>query len=263
MAEEIQAMETAAQGAAETAENAAAAEVVAPQGESAQESASTEQQATDGNQPTEGNGSEKPKQSRGKNDHYAKMRRKADSYDSQSAGLMALARAKGLQPRDGQEALEMLEADHKGQTLEQYRTEQQTAAAAEERMVKESRFYRELQERAEQDAADAESFRAQKRMQEDLAAIQEIDPSVKSLEALEGYTELAKRGIYGVDAYYILQGRSAVTAAKMPPSTGKVGGTDETGRDFTGEELNHLTHDDLMKDESLFKKAMRSLSKLK
>ena len=175
---------------------------------------------------------------------------------------MALARAKGLQPRDAQEALEMLEADHKGQTLEQYRTEQQTAAAAEEQMVKGSQYYRELQRQAERDKADAESFRAQKRMQEDLAAIQEIDPSVKSLEALEGYTELAERGIYGVDAYYILQGKSAVTAAKMPPSTGKVGGTDETGRDFTGEELDRLTDSDLDKP-GMLEKALRSLRKLR
>jgi hypothetical protein len=259
---ENEAMSTAAENAAETAESAAAAEVVDPQGESAQEGASTEQQATEGNQPTEGNGGEKPKQSRGKNDHYAKLRRKADSYDSQSEGLMALARAKGLQPRDAQEALEMLEADHKGQTLEQYRTEQQTAAAAEEQMVKGSQYYRELQRQAERDRADAESFRAQKRMQEDLAAIQEIDPSVKSLEALEGYTELAERGIYGVDAYYILQGKSAVTAAKMPPSTGKVGGTDESGRDFTGEELDRLTDSDLDKP-GMLEKALRSLRKLR
>ena len=175
---------------------------------------------------------------------------------------MALARAKGLQPRDASEALEMLQADHKGQTLEQYRTEQETAAAAEERMVKGSRFYQELQRKAERDAADAESYRMQREMQEDLAAIQAIDPSVKDLTSLEGYGDLVARGISGLDAYYILQGAKAVKAAAMPPSTGKVGGSSEEGRDFTGEELDHLTRDDLMKDESLFKRALRSLARL-
>ncbi|MBQ7095824.1 MAG: hypothetical protein IJN80_05195 [Clostridia bacterium] len=256
--EENQIMGTAAETAAETADNAAAAEVVAPQEESAQQGA--EQQATEGNQPTEG--SEKPKQSRGKNDHYAKLRRKADSYDSQSEGIMALARSKGLQPKDASEALEMLQADHKGQTLEEYRTEQETAAAAEERLVKGSRYYQELQRKAEQDAADAESYRVQRQMQEDLAAIQAVDPNVKSLESLEGYTDLVERGITGVDAYYLLQGKKAAQAAAMPPSPGKVGGTDETGRDFTGEELDHLTGKDL-DDPSILKKALRSLRGLR
>lgn len=259
---ENEAMSTAAENAAETAESAAAAEVVDPQGESAQEGVSTEQQATEGNQPTEGNGGEKPKQSRGKNDHYAKLRRKADSYDSQSAGIMALAQSKGLQPRDAKEALEMLEADHKGQTIDQYRTERAQAAAEEERIVKGSRYYQELQMQAAQNAADAELYRINKRMQEDLAAIQEIDPQVKSLESLEGYVELAARGIFGVDAYYILQGQKAALANAMPPSPGKVGGTEETGRDFTGEELDRLTDKDLDKP-GMLEKALRSLRKLR
>lgn len=264
--EEMQNMGTAAESAAETADNAAAAEVVAPQGEAVQEStesAGTEQQATEGNQPTEGSEQQpKAKQSRGKNDHYAKLRRKADSYDGQSEGLLALARAKGLQPKDASEALEMLEADHKGQTLEQYRTERETAAAAEERMVKGSRYYQELKEQADRNAADAESYRAQRQMQEDLAAIREIDPSVTSLTSLEGYADLVARGITGTDAYYILQGKKAALAAAMPPSTGKVGGTNEEGRDFTGEELDHLTSKDL-DDPSILKKALASLKKLR
>ena len=260
--EDNQIMGTAAETAAETADNAAAAEVVAPQGGTAGESAegTGTEQTTEGNQPTEG--SEKPKQSRGKNDHYAKLRRKADSYDSQSEGIMALARSKGLQPKDASEALEMLQADHKGQTLEEYRTEQETAAAAEERLVKGSRYYQELQRQAEIDKADAESYRVQKQMQEDLAAIQAVDPNVKDLSSLEGYADLVERGITGVDAYYLLQGKKAAQAAAMPPSPGKVGGTDETGRDFTGEELDHLTGKDL-DDPSILKKALRSLRGLR
>lgn len=260
---ENEAMNTAAENAAETAGNAAAAEVVEPQGEAAgtgAEGAGAEQHLTEGNQLTEG--SEKPKQSRGKNDHYAKLRRKADSYDSQSESIMALARAKGLQPRDASEALEMLQADHKGQTLEQYRSEQRTAADEEERLVKGSRYYQELLRKAERDAADAENYRTQQQIQADLAAIQAIDPNVKDLSSLEGYADLAERGITGLDAYYILQGQKAAQAAAMPPSTGKVGGTNETGRDFTGEELDHLTGKDL-DDPSILKKALASLKKLR
>ncbi len=103
--------------------------------------------------------------------------------------------------------------------------------------------------------------RVQRRMAEDLRAIQQIDPTVESLESLPGYYELAERGITGADAYHVLEGQKAVNARMMPSSTGSIqtGGRDES--DFDGEQLEKLTRTDL-KNDRIYKRALRSLSKL-
>ncbi len=243
--------------AGETAENAAAtAEVVAPQAETAPEA---EQQATvDAPASVES----KP-QNRGKNAQMKEYRRKAEALDGMSNGIMALARAQGLQPSSAEEALEMLEAKHNGVSLEEHRRAKTDAAAEQEAMVRNHPLFKEMEERAAGLDADAAAYRVSQAMQRDLEAIQAIDPSVQSLQDLEGYSEMVEAGITGVNAYYALKGRAAVKAAATPAAPGAVGSPGDTDRDYTSAELDRLEGADLLKNDKLFKKAMRSLSKLK
>lgn len=260
MAEEMVMNGAAETAATETAEPAAAAGVVDPQGESAP---ATEQQATAEPSAAPADSAQKSQQSRNENSAYKRYRQKAEAFDGMSSGLLAYARSKGLQPKDGAEALEMLEAMDQGRTLEEHRKAKSDAVAEQERMVRESPLYKALQAQAEKDAADAKAYRAAEDMRQDLAAIQEVDPSVGSLEELgEEYLELVKAGVRGVNAYYAIKGKASIQSAAKPPATGTVGGTAEGDRDFTSEELDRLTPEQL-KDSTIFEKAMRSLSKLK
>ncbi len=257
MAEEIMG---AASAASETAGSAAAAqEVVAPAAESVTDE-NAAQQATEGKGDTQPSDSGK-KQTSAENSRMAALRRKAEAHDKNSAALMAYARSKGLQPSDAAEAIEMLQAQEKGVSLEVFRKEQSDALAAETEKVKSSDAYKELERRLAGAEKDALEYRAQRQMQEDLRAIREVDSSVESLESLEGYDMLVERGITGLDAYYLLKGRAAVTAQAMPPSTGTVGGSDNGERDFTGEELDRL--DKELDDPNVLKRAIRSLTKLR
>lgn len=250
---------------AETAGDAAAAGVVDPQTEpaaAAENAENQQQQAAEGTsiqQPSEN----KKAQSAGKNTYYASLRKKADAYDGVSGGIMGLARAKGLQPKDAAEAIEMLEADAKGVTLEVYRKEKTDAEAQLEQQVRESNLYKELEQRAESDRADAEAYRVNRQMQADLQAIREVDPTVESLESLgDEFKEFVASGMSGLNAYYAVKGRQAVQNAAMPPVTGELGGATDNDRVYTSEELDRLTDKDL-DDPKVFEKALRSLTKLK
>jgi hypothetical protein len=249
----------AAEAVGETAENAAAsAEVVASQEETA---SATEQQATvENNQGSIEGG--KPAQNRGKNAQMKDYRLKAEAYDGMSNGILAYARSQGLQPVDAAQALKMLEAKSKGVSLEEHLQAESKAAAEQEAMVRNHPLFKEMEQRAAQNDAVAARYNAEQQMQADLEAIRTVDPSINSLEEIEGYTEMVKEGLTGLNAYYALKGRDAIKAAATPPAVGAVGAAGNTDRDFTSEELDRLTDDDL-KDENVFKRAVRSMSKLK
>ena len=243
---EQETMSTVENGASTVGDAAAAAEVVASQ----EETASGEQQAAaSASAGTEG---QKPAQSRVDNAQYKGLRQKAEALEGFQGQVMALARAKGLQPKDASEAMTMLQAEAAGKTHEDYLREQAETEAALEARVKGLPEYQSLK-------ADAEAYRLQKAMADDLAAIRAVDPSVTSLEQLgEEYGELIQR-MSGLDAYYYLKGKGAVRDAAMPPATGEVGGNSNADRDFSSEELDRLNYDDLVKDDKLYQKAMRSM----
>lgn len=256
MAEDITMNAGAENTAGETAENAAAsAEVVASQEETAPQA---EQQATADDVAS----TESKPQNRGKNAQMKEYRRKVEALDGMANGIMALARAQGLQPSSAEEALEMLEAKHNGVSLEEHRRAKTDAAAEQEAMVRNHPLFKDLEERAAGLDADAAAFRATQAMQRDLEAIQAIDPSVQSLQELEGYGEMVEAGITGVNAYYALKGREAVKTAATPATPGTVGSQGDTDRDYTSAELDRLD-ENALKDDNIFKKAMRSLSNLK
>ena len=205
----------------------------------------------------------RPKQNRAENRQMKELRRKAEQYDNTAKEIIDLARAKGLHPTDAPEAVEMLAAAEKGKTLEEYRRDRSAAAEEEERRVKESPLYKALEEQVAKNADDLMAFRIEQEMKKDLAEIQAVDPSVKSLDDLGAeYQEMVKAGITGINAFYAIRGKQAIQNAAIPPTTGVVGGKTDTERDFTGEELDRLTEKDL-DDQNLLERAIRSLHKLK
>lgn len=245
---------------AQTVDNATAAqEVVAPAAESVsnggQQAAEAVKSASES--------APKARQSREVNAQYKANRQKAEAYDGISSSILGLARSKGLNPRNAEEAVQMLEADAKGKSYEEYMREQAAAESELERQVKGSRYYQELERQAEQNRADAEAYRAAEQMRKDLEAIQQVDPSVKSLTSLgDEFLEAVRNGMDGLDAYYLIKGKQAAMAAAKPPITGDVGTKTDTDRDFTSEELDRLTSKDL-DDPNIFRRALRSLEKLK
>ncbi len=258
MAEDLTMNTGAVETAGETAENAAAsAEVVAPQAETAP---ATEQQATVDTTPA--SVESKPAQNRGRNAQMKELRQKAEAHDSMAGGIMAYARSQGLQPVDATQALQMLQAKAKGVSLEQHLQEERDAASKQEEMVRNHPLFKEMEQRAAQNEANASLYNANRQMQADLEAIQAVDPSVTSLESIEGYADMVKQGVTGLNAYYALKGQAAVKAAATPPAVGAVGAPGDTDRDFTSEELDRLTDKDL-DDPKVFQRALRSLSKLK
>ncbi len=257
---ENEAMSAAVETAAQTAENAAATqEVVAPAAESAPQA---EQQVTEAAAQPASEGAPKARQSKEVNAQHKANRIKAEAYDGISSGILGIARSKGLDPRDAEEAVRMLEADAKGKSYEEYMREQAVAEADLERQVKGSKLYKDLENRAAQDRADAEAYRAAERMRKDLEAIREVDPSVESLESLGDEFQEAVRRMDGLSAYYLIKGMQAANAAAVPPATGAVGNKSDTDRYFTSEELDRLTSKDL-DDPNVFQRALRSLQKLK
>lgn len=229
MAEEIT-MTAADETAAETADNAAAAGVVDRQEESAP--ATQGQQATATEQGAESDGQ------KAAND------------------LMEYARSKGLQPKDAADALIMLKAQDKGVSPEEYLAEERSTAAEEERRVRESPLFKEMEE-------DAQKYRMQQAMQADLAAIRAVDPTVDSLESLgQDYLDLISTGMSGINAYYALKGMAAVKQAAAPAQPGPAGVRSDTDRDFTSEELDRLNDKDLS-DPKTMERALRSIRNLK
>lgn len=252
MAEELT-MTAAAETAAETANDAAAAGVVDRQEESAP--AAQEQQATATEQGAETDG-QKAAQSRGVNTYQKGQRLAREANERAANDLMEYARSKGLQPKNAADALIMLKAQDKGVTPEEYLAEEKTAADEKERLVRESPLFKEME-------ADAKKYRLQQEMQADLAAIRAVDPTVESLEALgSDYMDLVAAGMSGLNAYYALKGMAAVKQAAAPAQPGKATVSTDTDRDFTSEELDRLTMKDL-DDPKVYERAMRSMQNLK
>ncbi len=242
--------------APETAENAAAAGVVDPQDEGG-----ADQQPAGAVLP--GDGEPKPVvQSRHKNHNQKEMRLRNEAIKA-SDGIMEYARSKGLNPKDAGQALQMLRAQDEGVTFEEYQRKQADAAAENERRFKETDLYRAMKEKADANEADAKAYRLQQEMARDLAAIQAVDPSVKTLGDLgDEFSELVASGMDGLNAYYAMKGKAAMQSAAAPANPGPIGAQSNPERDFTSEELDQLEGKDLLKDDKLFQKAMRSLARL-
>lgn len=132
----------------------------------------------------------------------------------------------------------------------------QTRLAAQEEATRRSSLEREIEYYRRMDA--------ERRMKEDLKAIQKIDPSVKSMNELgEDYFKLIRAGIDGVTAFSAIKAKGNLNKKEKPPVIGRVNSRTTEEKDYyTDKELNALTGKDL-DDPAVLEKAMKSLSKKK
>lgn len=226
-------------------------EVAAP--EDALESAETQEVAD----PVEAEDStaEDAEQSRGKNDAdaaFAEMRRTNQQLE-----------------RDNQMLMAALARYFEGETAEEL--SDNANAYAEERDPEEYRAEREHNEEFEAALAENEDLREQliqakaaQLMRDDLAVIQEIDPTVESLDEL-GDTFIKMRlnpeqSLTAKEAYYACKAMQLNEKVLAPDAIGKVADTKAEREFYTDEEINNLTEEELM-DDAVYEKVMRSLQR--
>lgn len=100
-------------------------------------------------------------------------------------------------------------------------------------------------------------------MREDLAAIQAIDPNVKSLEELgDAFIKMrlnSEMSLTAEEAYYACKARELKSKILAPDAIGRVSDT-KTERDYyTSEELDNLTDEEM---DANWDKVMRSMGRL-
>lgn len=97
-------------------------------------------------------------------------------------------------------------------------------------------------------------------MREGLREVQEIDPSVKSLDDLgEGFAKFIGAGLSSREAYFAVKGMEMKDKVFAPDAIGKVADTKAERDYYTSEELDHLTDEEM---EENWDKVMRSMSRL-
>jgi hypothetical protein len=102
----------------------------------------------------------------------------------------------------------------------------------------------------------------EKRMQEGLREVQEIDPDVKSLDELgDSFVHMIAAGCTTKEAYYATLAMNNSEKVYAPDAIGRVDDNRVERDYYTSEDLDHLTDEDL-DDPEIFEKAMRSLKKL-
>jgi hypothetical protein len=98
----------------------------------------------------------------------------------------------------------------------------------------------------EAQAAEYQNIIITQKMQDDLKAIQKIDPEIKSLEDLgQEFNRLVSAGLSGVEAFDVIKTRKGREERKAPPKIGKVNNDTKTEKDFyTPEEVDNLQPSD-------------------
>lgn len=102
------------------------------------------------------------------------------------------------------------------------------------------------------------------KMRSDLEQIQRLDPTVSDLDSLgENFLRLIENGIDAKTAFAAVKAASAGAQSPKQPETGAVGNTENADSEFfSSRELDRLTSRDL-DNPLIFKKAMKSLKRLK
>lgn len=185
-------------------------------------------------------------QSKAENRAAATMRRAKETAEAQNHLLLDGLKKLGYSGETPQDILDAISAKTNNTTVEEIRRQRAETSKAVEN---DPRFKAMEQRMIEVGIA------------EDLKKIQEIDPSVKSVEDLDiKFFTLRKNGIDAKTAYLAIKGSEA--PSPKPTDIGSVGsaaGTDDGY--FTSEQLDKLTLKDL-EDPRVFEKAMKSTKRL-
>lgn len=185
-------------------------------------------------------------QSKADNRAAASMRRAREAAEAQNKLLRDGLAKLGYTGDNPQDILDAINAKTSGVTVEEIRQQRADAQKA----VENDPRYKEMENRLIQIG-----------IAEDLKVVQEIDPSVKTVDDLDTkFFTLRKNGIDAKTAYLAIKGSK--TETPKPVNTGAVSGANDADDGyFTSAELDKLTPKDL-DDPKIYKKAMRSLGKL-
>ena len=169
--------------------------------------------------------------------------------------------------RDAQMMREALSRYFEGETAEELSIN--ANAYAEERDPDEYRQEWERQQDYERAIHENEELRTQmlnmrvdELMRSGLREIQEIDPSIKSLDELgSSFAKMIGAGLSNKEAYYATLALNNKDKVFAPDPIGRVSDNRIERDYYTSEELDALSQEELM-DDAVYEKAMRSLSRL-
>ena len=183
---------------------------------------------------------------------FAEMRRANESLESQNAELL--------------QRIEALEKANKMAQLIETATQMGLSDSEIEQVVADA----EAEEQAEKERTDmqAEIMRlseqvlnaeVEKAMQEDLAAIQAIDPSIKSISDLPEEFFTYRAVMPGLDAYFATKAKEQQTKFEGARELGKANSAPVDRDYYTSEELDRLTDKEM---DANWDKVQRSLNRL-
>lgn len=185
-------------------------------------------------------------QSKADNRAAASMRRAKEAAEAQNKLLRDGLAKLGFSGEDPQDILDAVNAKTNNTTVEEIRRQRDETSKAVEN---DPRF------------KAMEELVIEARLAEDIKSIQEIDPSVKSVDDLDTrFFTLRKNGIDAKTAYLAIKGSNL--PSPKPTDIGSVGnaaGTDDGY--YTATQLDKLTSKDL-EDPKVYAKAMKSLKRL-
>ena len=169
--------------------------------------------------------------------------------------------------REAQLMREALSRYFEGETAEEL--SDNAIAYAEERDPAEYRQEREAREEFEElkahNAALEEAMlemEIDRRMTEDLKAIQAIDPNIKSLDELgESFINMVAAGCPAKDAFFAVRQMESKEKVQAPDAIGRVADNRAERDYFTSEEIDNLTDEELLNDE-VYEKVIKSMERL-
>lgn len=169
--------------------------------------------------------------------------------------------------REAQMMREALSRYFEGETAEELSIN--ANAYAEERDPDEYRQEWEKQQDYERAMRENEALRDQmlemeidKRMQDGLREIQEIDPNIKSLDELgDPFVHMIAAGLSNKEAYYATLSLKANEKVLAPDAIGKVSDNRIERDYYTSEEIDNLSDEEL-DDPAIWEKVMKSMNRL-
>ena len=191
---------------------------------------------------------------------FADLRRKWQASESErDIANERLARAKDILTKFGfsgdsfDDMFDAADAHFTGQDVESIRKERierQQALSKQADLQREVEYYRRKD--------------AERRMNDDLRAIQKIDPTVKDLKDLgEDFFKLVRSGFDGVTAFTAVRAKNEMNKKEAPPVIGRINSKTVEEKDyFTDKELSALSAKEL-EDPAVLAKAMKSMTKKK
>ena len=227
-------------------------EVAEPETEKALESAETQEVA----EPEPADETETEAEETGRTDAdaaFAEMRRNNQKLERENKMMMDAL----LRYFDGKDAEELsinANAYAEQRDPEEYRQEWEH-----------NQEFDNLQEEVEGLREQLLNAQVEKLMRDDLAAIQAIDPTVKSLDELgESFIKMRLNGensLSAQQAFYACKAMELNEKVLAPDAIGKISDTKAERDYFTSEEIDNLTDEEL-DDPDIYAKVMRSLRKL-